>query len=325
VAVLALLALPARAHHGVAAVGLGGADGPGAALETSSPLTLPQGTLLLLGKLEEVRFRQRASPALGDKEGAAFGVLAVGYGLTPWLSAYLFQPYAVKAQVGLGRNAGAGDPNLMLTLGWKWDGGPRLLPERESLDDLTDWHFSAWAASTLPLGPTRRRDALGGLFAPDMQTGFGAPSPALGGAAMKQLGDDLTLLADLSHQRFLAHASPSTRYRFGGETRLDAALSWRAWWGAGGRLDLCGELLGLRLERDAEEAGPGGPLVALRGSGGAILYGALGLRFTRGALSIGLGLKRPLLADLNERSLQQGAEGLETLRAALTLAWSTGT
>jgi hypothetical protein len=230
----------------------------------------------------------------------------------------------VKEEVGGGRNAGPGDANLMLALGLKWDGGLHLLPERESLDDLTDWHFSVWIASTVPLGPTTRRDALGRYFEPEMQTGFGAPSPTLGVAVLKQLSADVTALGDASFQQFLAHRYPFTRYRFGGETRVDGALVYRAWAGAAGRLDLAGELLGLQLQRDREEAAPGGPLLPRQASGGAILYGGLGLRFMRGALTVGLGVRRALLEDLNEASLQQGSEGLETLRAALTVGWSTG-
>ena len=41
---LAVLAAPALAHHGTAAVSAIGAEGPGAALDTTSPLPLGQGT-----------------------------------------------------------------------------------------------------------------------------------------------------------------------------------------------------------------------------------------------------------------------------------------
>ncbi|MGC3999460.1 MAG: hypothetical protein QM767_19280 [Anaeromyxobacter sp.] len=323
-ALFLMLAGPAaaRAHHGVAAVGVGGPEGPGAALETSSPLPLAQRTLFAMIKSEAVPFQQRAVADPENKTFSLFDTLGVGYGILPWLSAYAFIPYNVKSADTLGTNAGFGNPNLMLAAGLKWDEGLRPVPEKESLDELMDWHFGAWVSGTLPLGPTTARDDLGGYFAPDMQTGFGEPSLGAGLSIMKQVSEPLTWLAEVSHQRFLAHTYPFTRYRFGAETRANTALVWRVHGSGAFRLDLCGELNGLHLERDREQDGTGA-MVPLQASGGDILYAGGGLRATWGTVSLGLGVRRAAWKDLNEESEQQGSEGLELLRAALTLGWST--
>ena len=314
-------AAPARAHHGVAAVSVAGPEGPGAALETTSALPLPEGTLFGMVKSEYVPFQRYASADPANKDYALFSMAAVGYGLRPWLSLYLFQPVNVKEQDGIGRNVGAGDPNLMLTLAFKWDGGLQLVPERESLDDLLDWHFSAWAASTAPLGPTEHTDRAGAPFAPDMQTGFGSPSTTLGAAALKQLGPDVTWLADATWQYFFPHAYGFTRYQFGAETRVDTALVWRVLGRGALRVDVAGELNGLWLGRDrARDAG--GAMAGVPATGGAVLYGGLGVRASLGRFSAALGVRRAALKRLDEQALQQGAEGLEKLRATLALSAS---
>ncbi|HEY6002870.1 MAG TPA: hypothetical protein VIV57_08330 [Anaeromyxobacter sp.] len=94
-----LLLLPAggaRAHHGVASGGFAAAEGPGAAIETTSALPLPERGLLLLAKEEYARFRHldRAEPE--NKDHLSFTTLGVGFGIRSWLSAYLFAPFAVK-------------------------------------------------------------------------------------------------------------------------------------------------------------------------------------------------------------------------------------
>lgn len=314
----ALLAAPAWAHHGTAAVSAIGAEGPGAALDTTSPLPLGQGTFLALGKTEYARFQQRAG-FTDQKRYASFNTLAAGYGVTPWLSAFVFQPYNVKAQDGVGTNSGLGDTNLMLAAALKWDDGLQPTPEKESLDDLADWHFGLWAACSLPVGPTTHRDDRGAFHAPDMQTGFRGPSPAAGLSLLKQLSVDVTALGELSHQAFFdqRYSEAGHRYRFGAETRLNAALVYRLWASGASRVDLAPELALLDLQRDRLD---GAPLLA---SGGTILYGQLGARIALGSLSIGASVRRAVARSLHEAAAQQGSEGLEDLRAALVLGWST--
>ncbi len=322
---LAALALagPARAHHGVAAVSVAGPEGPGAAMETTSPLPLPQGRLFVMAKTEYVPFQRYAFAEPKNKSYSSFNLVALGYGVRPWMSVYLFQPFNVKEQDGIGRNAGPGDTNLMLSFSFKYDQGLQLVPERESLDDLMDWHFGAWVSSTLPIGPTTARDDAQRYFAPDMQTGFGAPSPTVGVAVMKQITGDLTWLADANYQHFFPNAYRFTRYQFGGETRLDTAAVYRVYGSGSFRLDVSGELNGLHLQRDRER-NDAGVMEPLRASGGAILYVAAGLRAYDGPFTVGLGIKRAALKSLNEGAEQQGSEGLEKFRAALTFSYSRG-
>jgi hypothetical protein len=321
---VALHAAPARAHHGVASASFAGAEGPGAALETTSPLPLPRGTLLLLAKSEWAEYRPFAFAAPENKDHSSFTTLGAGYGVRPWLSAYLFLPWAVKAQDGIGTNSAAGDPSVLLALAFKWDEGLRLVPEQESLDELEDWHFSAWASSSVPLGSTTRADARGAPFAPDMQSGFGAPSAAAGLAALKQVSHAVTVLVEASHQRFFDHRyGDDLRYRFGAETRLNAAAAVRALVRKGFRLDVVGELNGLHLGRDrAGEAGAAP--VALEASGGAIVYAGGGLRASIGRISASLGVRRAAARSLNEGAEQQGSEGLEAFRATAAIAASFG-
>jgi hypothetical protein len=317
------LASPARAHHGVASVGVSGPDGPGAALETTSPLPLERGAAFAMLKSEYVPFEQFAFAAPENKDFSSFSMLGAGYGITPWLSAYAFLPYSVKSQDTIGQNSGVGDPTLMLALAFKHDRGFRLVPEKESLDDLMDWHFSAWASSTIPVGSTTHRADDGEYFAPDMQAGFGEPSPAAGFAVLKQISERLTWLADASYQYFFAHDYPETRYQFGAETRVNTAVTYRVLARGTLRTDLIAELNGLNLQRDREEDEQGG-MEELQSSGGSILYAGGGVRAGRGPLSVTVGARRAALKDLNEASGQQGSEGLEDFRASATLSWSMG-
>ena len=305
----------------MAAVGVADPEGPGAAMETTSPLPLPQGVLFTMAKAEYVPFQRYGFAEPNNKAYSSFNTVALGYGILPWVSVYAFQPFNLKEQDGLGRNAGPGDTNLMAAFALKYDQGLQRVPEKESLDDLMDWHFSLWASSTIPLGPTSAKDDHDAYFDPDMQTGFGTPSPAVGIAVMKQLTNDLTWIAEASYQHFFPHTYRFTRYRFGGETRLNTAAAYRLHGAGPVRLDVFGELNGLHIQRDQERNGAGA-MEPLQASGGAILYAGAGLRAYRGPFTVSLGVKRAALKSLNEQADQQGSEGLETFRAALTLGYS---
>jgi hypothetical protein len=227
----------------------------------------------------------------------------------------------VKAQDGAGTNVGPGDPSLMLSLAFKYDAGLQRVPAKESLDDLEDWHFSTWVASTLPLASTDHAGRGGVPYAPDLQLGFGSPSLTVGAAGMKQAGPALTWLADASYQHFFPHTYALTRHQFGGETRANGAAVVRLLGRPGLRVDLAGELNGLYLERDRARSAAG-VMERATGSGGAILYAGLGLRVFAGRVSVALGLRRAALKALNEQALQQGSEGLEQLRATLAVSAS---
>jgi hypothetical protein len=321
---ITLAASPAFAHHGVAAVGFGDPEGPGVGMETTSALTLPRRLGFALVKSEFVSFQSRADRAAfpEQKDVSWFNLAALGFGVTPWLSAYVFQPFNYKSMDGgVGGNAGLGDTNLMLAFGWKWDEGLRLIPQKESLDELADWHFLLWASCSLPVGPTERIGGDGEPLPPDMQTGFGAPSPALGLAALKQVGTDFTLLAEINYQYFFRHDYSFTRYQFGPETRINGAIVYRAYAKRPLRVDVVAELTGLNIQRDREDEDKDGPAMmsGLPASGGSILYGSLGVRAYLGRIALGLAVKRAVLKRLNEGSEQQGSEGLEDFRLAFTV------
>lgn len=320
-ALLAAVAAPAQAHHGTAAVAAIGAEGPGAALDTTSPLPLGQGTVFGLLKTEYVPFQQRAGFA-EPKRHASFNTVAVGYGVAPWLSVFVFQPYNVKSQAGVGTNSGLGDTNVMLSASFKWDDGFQRVPEKESLDDLSDWHFGAWASCTIPIGPTAHRDDLGGFFAPDMQTGFNGPSPAAGVSLLKQLSSDWTVLAAADYQHFFQqrYVQAGLRHQFGGETRVNGALVYRLWTAGTSRVDLAPELSVLDLARDRSDEATG-VVEPSKASGGTILYAQLGARGTFGPFAIGASIKRAVARTLNEAPFQQGSEGLEDYRAALIVSY----
>jgi hypothetical protein len=161
--------------------------------------------------------------------------------------------------------------------------------------------------------------ASGRFFAPDMQTGFRGPSPAAGLTVLKQVSTDLTVLGEVSTQHFFEHATaePGVRYQFGDEARASAALAWRTWASGTSRVDLVPELALLSLQRDRENG------VALRASGGDVLYGQLGVRAVLGSVSIGASVKRAVATRLHESAEQQGSEGLEVVRAALVFGWAT--
>ncbi len=318
---VALFSAPsAFAHHGGAAVGMAGPEGPGAAIETSSPIPIPQNSLFFLVKSEYVPFQQFDWAQPENKTYSLFDTLVAGYGITPWLTGYLFIPYNVKSQDGVGTNVGFGDPGLYVNLAFKYDEGFKLVPAKESLDELMDWHFSVFGYLTLPMGPTVSATHSLEWFAPDMQTGFGSPSFQLGVAAAKQLSPDFTWLADASIQYFLPHTYPFTRYQFGTESRVNTAVAWRAIASPGFRFDLAGEVNFLNLQRDKESV-DGGPMEPLQASGGNILYAGLGVRAYIGRFSAALAARTSFARWLNEGADQQGSEGLEWVRVALSLSY----
>jgi hypothetical protein len=314
---LAALAAPALAHHGSAAIGSLAVDGPGSAFDTASPMPMGRGSASLSLKSEYVPYQQL--PGLADlKRYSLYDTATLGVGITPWLSGFVFQPYNVKQQDGIGTNHGLGDTNLMLSSSFKWDEGFRLVPEKESLDDLLDWHFGLWVSCTIPVGPTTHVDDHGDYYAADMQTGFRGPSPAAGLSVLKQLSADFTVLGEVNYQKFFEqdYTQAGYRYQFGAETRVNTALVWRAWAGGTRRVDLSVEAGWLNLQRDKTDG------AANLASGGNVLYGELGARAMFGNLSIGADVKVPVAKSLNEQAQQQGSEGLEDFRASLVLGWS---
>ena len=97
------------------------------------------------------------------------------------------------------------------------------------------------------------------------------------------------------------------------------AIAWRAIATSGSRFDLAGEVNLLNLQRD-QESNPAGTMERLQASGGTILYAGLGVRAYFGPFSAALAARTSFARWLNEGADQQGSEGLEWVRVALTLS-----
>jgi hypothetical protein len=319
IALIALaLTTPALAHHGVAGVGGAAIEGPGAPIESASSAVLPAGSTLAVIKLDHAKFK-RVDTTQSEADYSRFTMLGVGHGFTPWFSAYVFAPYNEKIDTpnpagGPTYNTrGWADYSVMGQLGFKYEPGQgfKLTPANESLDDLEDWHFSAFAGATIPHGNPNLRDSTGAIDA-GKSTGFGKSSYSLGLTMSKMLTRDLTLSVEASALRFreYTYADASTM-KFGSEDRLNAALAYRMFGDAARKLRVDGvlEMQYLALGQDKAN-GSGDP-----DTGGKIFYLMPGVRIYKDNMSFALGLKKVVSARLNElTSPQQGAEGKEKYR-----------
>lgn len=312
--VLMVLASPVTAHHGVAGVGAASLQGPGAPVESAASSVLPQGKWLAYLKADDARYKAYdwAEP---NADSSRYMMLGVGYGLTPSASVYAFVPYHEKIEQAGGQDSsGVADMSVMAQAGFKYDKGFRKLPARESLDDLEDWHFTAYAGTTLPTGDANHRLADGTLD-PGKSLGFGKLAPTLGVTASKMLNDKLTLNLEASSLHFQENTYADGQHvRFGDENRLNAAVSWRAYTHAERklRLDPVLELQYLNLGRDVENG------EAASGTGGSMVYAMPGIRAYWKNTSVALGVKKPVWTDLNEADTQQGAEGKEDVRVVFS-------
>lgn len=321
-----LLTLPATtalAHHGVASLGAAALDGPGAPVETSSSATLPEGKWLAYLKVDHAKSRTGLLPE-PENDYNQYWMAGLGYGVTPWFSAYVFQPYNVKVDQGPGATSSRGvtDVSLMGVVGFKYDEGFMRVPANESLDDLMDWHFTAYAGASLPSGDANHRLS-DGTIDPGKSLGFGKPSYSVGLTATRQFSEADTAVFELGQIRFLTghyaddgDAATPERVRFGTETRVNAALSHRLLTLPESRFRLDGNVEAnyLHLARDVED---GTPATA---SGGHILYGVLGVRLYKDNMSLGLAVKKPVWTRLNESEQQQGSEGRESYRLIATFS-----
>lgn len=313
---LLLLPLTASAHHG----GISLALGPGSPIETNSPLTLPQGAFVLSWRLEQVEWKKRTFAEPTNKDYFTFMNLGLSYGITPYLTGSLFLPYNIKHQDLWGSAKGIGDVKFLFNLGFNYDPslkGIRLNTSQDtaiSVEETRKTYLSLFGGLTLPTGKNRKE--LGGDIDPGMQPGFGSPTYTLGVAATRQLTRGLTLAADTSYEIF----TRKDRFKFGNEWRANLAGIYEIYGKPEGfisKIDGILELNVLNIARDEEGR------EKQRATGGTILYLSPGLRFSfpkplNG--SLGLMLKFPTLKDLNEKSEQQGAEGLEKVRAIVTLS-----
>lgn len=307
---LCVLSAPALAHHGVAGVGAAGLKGPGAPVESGASTVLPEGKALAYFKVDHAQFKTYdwAKP---NADYSRFTMLGLGYGVTPWFSAYAFVPYHEKIDEAGGLDSrGVADVSLMGQVGFKYDKGFILIPKNESLDDLEDWHFSFMFGSTVPTGDANYRLADGSIY-PGKSHGFGKPAYTAGLTASKMLSDKLTASFETSALRFQEYRyADGQRVRFGDEDRFNTALSYRALTDAEAmlRLDPVIELQYLSLGRDVENG------AGAAATGGMVIYTLLGARAYWKSTSFALGYKVPVWTQLNEDGQQQGGEGKEKYR-----------
>jgi hypothetical protein len=314
-----LAAAPAAlAHHGVAGLGAAGLEGPGAPIEAATSATLPDGAVLLYGKLDHARYKTFDSdPRNPESKYANYWMSGLGYGVTSWLSAYVFLPYHSKVDEDGGFDThGFADVSLFGQLGFKYDQGWRLIPDNESLDDLEDWHFTVFGGFTLPTGDADLRDRNGEID-PGKSTGFGKPAWSLGLTATKMLSPRLTFNQELSYIGFQEYKyRDGNRTRFGQEIRANSALIYRLYTNPERRLrlDLALEAHYLHLGRDRTNGEDE------RATGGDMVYALPGIRLYWDRVSVGLGYKTVVWKDLNEQDEQQGGEGTEAHRLMLTVS-----
>lgn len=302
-------------HHG----GISLAMGPGTPIETNSPLTLPQGGIVLSGRVEHMEWRKYRFAEPENKDYFTFYNIGISYGITPYLTGSIFLPYNVKSQDSLGTNRGIGDIKLSFQLGLNYDPKKGLglnTPEDTTVaEGSKKSYFSLLSGFTLPTGKNKKE--LGGEIDPGMQPGFGSPSFSIGMAASREIIHPFSLTMDTTYEIFTRRED----FKFGNEWRLNLAGVYGFYKKAEkllSQLDGVLELNLLRVARD-EEYGE-----KLRATGGTILYLSPGLRVGSAKLwnaNLGLLIKFPMWKHLNEKREQQGAEGLEKYRGIITLSF----
>jgi hypothetical protein len=315
---LCILLFPGQvlAHHGGVSLG----RGPGSPIDTTAPLTLPEGGLVVFNRLEYVPFQKFTFAEPQNKDSYFFYNLGLFYGLKPYLSAGLTIPYSIKKQDSLGTNSGIGDIGLNALLGFNYAPGQGFsLNKAEdtaiSMDSTNKTYFGLTGSVTFPTGANDMK--LGGVLARDMQPGFGSPSFTLGISALKPISRNLALVTETSYQIF----SEKDNYRFGNEWRLNGAGVYELYGKAGAFLQTINGILELNLlnlDRDTQNG------QAAQASGGTVLYLSPGLRFSFPKFqnaNLGFLIKFPLWKNLNEEGQQQGSEGLEKIRLILTLSF----
>jgi hypothetical protein len=195
---LSLTPSAAVAHHGIAALGAAGLEGPGAPLETSTSLTLPRGSILGYFKLDHARWERYTIRRDEESIYSTFWLFGAGYGIRSWLSAYAFLPYNQKTvEGGSSNSSGFADMFLNAVVGFKYDDGLRLVPENQSLDDLEDWHFSLYLGMSLPTGDPNTRTRTNEID-PGMSLGFGKPAFGAGLTVTKLFRERFTYIAEAS-------------------------------------------------------------------------------------------------------------------------------
>ncbi len=311
------------AHHG----GVSAAFGPGAPVETSSPLTLPKGKFLVYERIEVSPFKKFGdSRDEGGNEKFTFSNTLFGYGISDSVSAYVSLPYAQKELIGDKTSKGFGDINLIVQYGFKhgtrdgFKGWYSLDADDTAGEEYTipEWKFGLSFSTTLPSGKIHNKDKNGDVLAVGSQTGFAVPSYNFTAIASKMFAPHWTWSADAQFRTFSFNGG-SGGGKPGNESRFNNAVMYEAIENPGGflsRLDLILEanVLDLRMDMDENR-------MQDTATGGTMLYLSPGMRFTfNDNVSLGLLYKEVAWKDLNNESEQQGGEGLEDYRFIATLS-----
>ncbi len=311
------------AHHG----GVSAAFGPGAPVETSSPMTLPKGKFLLYERIEVSPFKKFGDARDdGGNDKFTFTNTLFGYGINDALSAYVSLPYARKELIDDKTSQGFGDINLILHYGFKYgsrDGfkGWYSLDADDTAGEeytIPEWKFGVSFSMTLPSGKIHNTDKNGDLLPVGSQTGFAVPAYNFTAMTSKMFAPHWTWNADVQFRTF-AFNGGSGGGKPGNESRLNNAVMYEAVENPGGflsRLDLILEanILDLRMDMDENRKQD-------TATGGTILYLSPGMRFTfYDNFSLGLLYKDVTWKDLNNESEQQGGEGLEEYRFIATVS-----
>ncbi len=313
----------AFAHHG----GVSAAFGPGAPVETSSPLTLPKGKFLLYERIELSPFKKFGDARDdGGNDKFTFTNTLFGYGISDAVSAYVSLPYAKKGLIDDKTSQGFGDINLILHYGFK-HGSRDGFKGWYSLDaddtagkeyTLPEWKFGLSFSMTLPSGKIHNKDKNGDVLAVGSQTGFAVPSYNMTFMASKLFAPHWTWSGDVQFRTF-AHNGATGGGKPGNEFRINNAVMYELVENPGGflsRLDLILEANFLDLRRDMDEN-----RVQFDATGGSLIYLSPGVRFTfSDSISLGVLYKKVAWKDLNNEPEQQGGEGLEEYRLITTLS-----
>lgn len=300
----------AAAHHGGSSL----SQGAGTPIETNSPLSLPQGSTIVFTRAELVSFRKFAKDEPNNTDSFNFFQIGASYGLTDALSVTAIVPFNEKNQDNHGSFRGIGDVKVLFNLGMNYsseDGVQLNGPDdvAVNLAESPKTYFGLYGGLSVPTGQTDKDFGLG--IDRGLQPGFGSMTYTVGASVTKALSPSFTLAGDVGFDFFTTHNGD----KFGDEFRANLAGVYRLHSDDEGfikQLDGVLELNYLQLGRDST----GG--VADLGTGGKILYLSPGARFQVGDFNFGALVKFPVSTGLNERYLQQGAEGLENYRLIFT-------
>ncbi len=315
--------LTAMAHHG----GVSAAFGPGAPIETSSPMTLKKGKFLFFERVELSPFQKFGDARdVGGNDKFTFTNTMFGYGIKDSLSLYVSLPYAKKELINDRTSRGFGDLNIILQYGFKYgerDGIKDWYPFNADDADgkeytQTDWKFGLSVSTTIPSGEIDNTDKNGQPLGVGSQTGFAVPSYNFTGIVSKMLAAHWTWSADMQFRAFAHNGDPGGG-KPGNEFRINNALMYEIFENKGAflsRIDLVGEANFLKLRSDLNP-----DRTAIDNTGGNILYLSPGMRITfRDKASLGLLYKEVAWRDLTKEATQQGGEGLEEYRFIATFS-----